>query len=386
MSTQSHRAPRFSKPLALTLLALLCAIGGLYLYDNHRKQAAEEAALATGEADPIPVEVASVRSEVLPATVMTIGTVVADHQVLVAAEVDGRITKVHFTSGQTITAGTPLVQLNDGPLRSELERRRVALRLAQTHLERAKRLHGQTMSRAEFEQHVAAYDEARALVAQSEEDISQRLVRAPFTGELGLRRINLGQYVEAGTPIATLTDNRVLHIDFTVPERHRAALKTGLQVRVKGDGDSGKTMAGQISAIDPQVDKENHAIRVRATLRKEAQGTLWPGKFAHVALELSPGPAVTTIPTVALESSLSGERIYALRKTDGALRAQLVSVRTGAQSDSRTEVLGGTLNEGDLVVVAGQINLQDGALVAPRQPEALASGTDTVGSYIGKKE
>lgn len=376
----------FSKPLTLTALALLCSIGGLYVYDSHRKQVADQAALATGEADPIPVEVASVRNEVLPATIKTIGTVVADHQVLVAAEVAGRITHVHFISGQTIAAGTPLVQLNDGPLRSELERRRVALRLAQTHLERAKRLHGQTLSSAEYEQHVAAHDEARALVAQSEQDISQRLVRAPFAGALGLRRINLGQYVEAGTPIATLTDNRVLHIDFTVPERNRVALKTGLQVRVKGDGESSKTVAGYVSAIDPQVDKENHAIRVRATLHEEAQDTLWPGKFAHVVLELSPGPAVTTIPTVALESSLSGERIYALRKTDGALRAQLVSVRTGAQSANRTEVLDSPLNEGDLVVVAGQINLQDGALVAPRQPEALASGTASAGSLTGEKE
>lgn len=385
MSTPSH--PKgFSKPLALTALALLCAIGGLSLYDSQRKQAAEEAALAAGEATAIPVEVDSVRSEVLPATVSAIGTVVADHQVLVAAEVAGRVTGVHFTSGQNITAGTPLVQLNDGPLRSELERRQVALRLASTHLERAKRLHGQTMSSAEYEQHVAAYDEARALVAQSQADISQRLVRAPFSGELGLRRINLGQYVEAGTPIATLTDNRVLHIDFTVPERNRTALKTGLHVQVKSDGEPGKPISGQISAIDPQVDKENHAIRVRATLNKDAQGVLWPGKFAHVALELSPGPAVITIPTVALESSLSGERIYALRETEGELRAHLVSVQTGSQSGSRTEVRGNSLNEGDLVVVAGQINLQDGVLVAPRQPEALASGAESVGSYTGKKE
>ncbi|HWD30826.1 MAG TPA: efflux RND transporter periplasmic adaptor subunit [Pseudomonas sp.] len=376
----------FTRPLTLTALALLCGIAGLFFYDSHRKQAAEQTALAAGEADPVSVEVARVRKEVLPATIKAIGTVVADQQVLVAAEVAGRITKVHFTSGQAINAGTPLVQLNDGPLRSELERRQVALRLAQTHLERAKRLRGQTMSNADYEQHVAAHDEAHALVAQAQEDISQRLVRAPFAGELGLRRINLGQYVEAGTPIATLTDNRVLHIDFTVPERNRAALKTGLLVRVQGDGDRAGIINGQITAIDPQVDKENHAIRVRATLHKDAQDALWPGKFAHVVLELTPGPAVVTIPTVALESSLSGERIYALRESQGALRAQLVSVRTGAQSEGRTEVLGNTLNEGDLVVVAGQINLQDGILVAPRQTEALAPGSETVGSYTGKKE
>ncbi|MNJ14707.1 Multidrug resistance protein MdtA precursor [compost metagenome] len=375
-----------SKPLTLTTLALLCSIGGLYLYDSHRKQAATQAALAIGEAGPVPVQVAAVRSEVLPATLNAIGTVVADQQVLVAAEVAGRITHIHFTSGQTIAAGTPLVQLNDGPLRSDLERRRIALRLAGTHLERARRLHGQTLSSAEYEQHIAAHDEARALVEQSQEEISLRLVRAPFAGELGLRRINLGQYVEAGTPIATLTDNRVLHIDFTVPERHRAALKTGLHVQIKSNDESDTTLRGQVSAIDPQVDKENHAIRVRATLRNDAQNALWPGKFAHVALELSPGPAVTTIPTVALETSLSGERVYALRETDGALRAHLIPVRTGAHSDIRTQVLGDSLEEGDLVVVAGQINLQDGALVAPHPPEALTPGAEVVGSPTGQKE
>ena len=96
------------------------------------------------------------------------------------------------------------------------------------------------MSSAEYERHVAAYDDALATVAQTQEAISQRLVRAPFGGELGLRQVNLGQYVEAGTPLVTLTYLNVLHVDFTVPERHRTALRTGLPVKANGDGEKAK--------------------------------------------------------------------------------------------------------------------------------------------------
>lgn len=384
MTTQ----PRRLRPLTLTLTALGLAgvIAALWLFDGQRKQAVAQALLQTGEADPVPVVVAALRREVMPSRVDSIGTVVADNQVLVASEVAGRITSIHFNSGQQIAAGTPLLQLNDAPLRRELERHRIALGLAKTNLERAQRLHGQTMSSAEYERHVAAYDDARATVAQTQEDIAQRLVRAPFGGELGLRQVNLGQYVEAGTPIVTLTDLNVLHVDFTVPERHRSALRTGLPVKANGDGEQAKAFVGKVTAIDPQADKNNHAIRVRATLDKGAQGNLWPGKFAHVSLELTPGPAVVTLPTVALESSLTGDRVYVVRQVDGKDRATLVSVRTGAQHAGRTELANDSLKEGDLVVVAGQINLQDGVLVAPRTGETNAATAQIAGPLAGNQE
>src|SRR5690606_7605301 len=152
------------------------------------------------------VVVARASRETVPVTIEAIGTIVADRQVLVAAEVAGRVTRIHFDSGQVVPAGAPLVQLNDGPVRRLLDRHRAAARLAQANLARATRLHGQTMSRAEYEQHVAAHAESQALVAQTQEDLALRLVRAPFDGTLGVRQVNLGQYVQAGTPIATLAD------------------------------------------------------------------------------------------------------------------------------------------------------------------------------------
>jgi len=353
------------RKLALTATLVLAAIGGLYVYDTHRKAASAAQTAAAGETAPVPVVVAPVRVQALPATLQAIGTVVAEQQVLVAPEVAGRITAIHFASGQQVTAGLPLVQINDGPLRRELERHRASAALALANLDRAKRLLGQTMSRAEYEQHAALHAETKALVAQGEEDLAQRLVRAPFAGTLGLRLINLGQYVEAGTPIATLTDTRLLHVDFTLPDRHAAALRVGLDVSVASDGGGQAPLAGRLSAIDPQIDAGNRALRLRATLAPDAEGRLRPGAYAQVSVSLPAGPATLTVPAEAVQSTLSGVTVYAVRNDDPA-RVRLVSVQTGATQDGQVTLSGTDLREGDLVVIAGQINLHDGAAIRPR--------------------
>lgn len=365
MSQNPNPAPRRTarRKLALTATLVLTAIGGLYLYDAQRKAAAQAA--PAGEAAPVPVVVAPARAEALPATLQAIGTVVAEQQVLVAPEVAGRVTAIHFASGQQVAAGLPLVQINDGPVRRELDRHRASAALAQANLDRAKRLLGQTMSRAEYEQHAAQHAETKALVAQGEEDLAQRLVRAPFAGTLGLRLVNLGQYVEAGAPIATLTDTRLLHVDFTVPDRHAAALRLGLDVSVASAGGGQAQLTGKLSAIDPQVDAGNRALRVRATLAPDAAGRLWPGAYAQVSVSLPAGPATLTVPAEAIQSTLSGATVYAMRNDDPA-RVRLVSVQTGASQDGKVALSGTDLRDGDLVVIAGQINLHDGAAVRPR--------------------
>lgn len=367
MSQNPNPAPPRTarRKLALTATLVLAAIGGLYLYDTQRKAASAGQTASAGEAAPVPVVVAPVRAETLPGTLQAIGTVVAEHQVLVAPEVAGRVTAIHFTSGQQVATGLPLVQINDGPVRRELERHRASAALAQANLDRAKRLLGQTMSRAEYEQHAALHAETRAQVAQGEEDLAQRLVRAPFAGTLGLRLINLGQYVEAGTPIATLTDTRLLHVDFTLPDRHRAALRLGLDVSVASNGGGQAPVAGKVSAIDPQIDAGNRALRVRATLAPDAAGRLWPGAYAQVSVSLPAGPALLTVPAEAVQSTLSGATVYAVRN-DNPSRVRLVSAQTGASQNGKVTLSGTDLRDGDLVVIAGQINLHDGAAIRPR--------------------
>ena len=219
-------------PAKLVLIGTMIAtaVGGLFLFDTLRKRAAIEAAQANTEIAAVAVVVRRIDAKASQQTIDAVGTVVADQQVLVASETAGRVTRIHFESGEIVKAGAPLLQVNNAAKIKELERYRATAQLAQFSLERAKRLNGQSMSRAEYEQHVAAYDESNALVAQTEAELALRLVRAPFAGELGIRRVNLGQYVEAGTPIATLTNLDTLHVDFAVPERYRSMLFPGLQI------------------------------------------------------------------------------------------------------------------------------------------------------------
>ena len=127
---------------------------------------------------------------------------------------------------------------------------------------------------------------SNALVAQTEAELALRLVRAPFAGELGIRRVNLGQYVEAGTPIATLTNLDTLHVDFAVPERYRSMLFPGLQISLVGDVTGQPTVQGRITSIDSQVDATHRTASVRATLSAEGRRHLWPGTFARVRVQL----------------------------------------------------------------------------------------------------
>jgi len=368
-------ARRSRTKLGLLLVTLIAVLAGLFLFDWQRKRTAERAAQSAVEPTAVPVVVARASRETVPVTIEAIGTIVADRQVLVAAEVAGRVTRIHFDSGQVVPAGAPLVQLNDGPVRRLLDRHRAAARLAQANLARATRLHGQTMSRAEYEQHVAAHAESQALVAQTQEDLALRLVRAPFDGTLGVRQVNLGQYVQAGTPIATLADLETLHVDFTVPERYRALIAAGQEVLLADDAGSGPAARGRVTSIDPLLDRDHRAAVVRATLDAPAAGRWWPGRFARVSLQLPPGPAQLTVPAVAVTASLAGESLFVIRRAEGHEQARFVPVLAGARHGDRVAVQGDGLQDGDLVVVAGQIHLRDGARVASRQagtPELAA--------------
>lgn len=356
--------------IGCSVIAVLLA---LFFFDAHRKRVAASAALDAGAPAAVPVVVAAARREQLSEHVEAIGTVVADQQVLVAAEVAGRVSAIHFSSGQVVKAGAPLVQLNDAPMRRELDRHRAAAELAGSSLERAKRLQGQILSRAEFEQHQATHAERRAQVAQVEEEIAQRRVRAPFDGVLGVRRINLGQYVDAGTPIVTLTNPRRLHVDFSVPERYLAVLTTGLDVSLSLDGGAGVSGKGTVTAIDPQVDGVDRMVKVRATLDSAAPAGLWPGTFARVQVQLPAREAVVTVPAIAVAASLSGASLYVVRRTEGSARAALVPIRTGMRRGDRVALEGDAIQGGDLVVVSGQINLRDGAALATRAEATTAA-------------
>ena len=316
---------------------------------------------------PANVSIAVAKSEVIPNLLTAVGDLAAVHQVNVTSDVNGRITEIMFTAGADVKAGTPLVQLFDGPEQGDLASFKAQATMAQLSLDRAKQLAARQFgAQVTVDQAQSAFDQANAGIAKTEAIISQKLVRAPFDGELGVRKVEVGQYLTAGTQIVSLTDLSMLYLNFTVTEKDSGSLKVGQIVRIKVDAFPGRTFEGKITTIEPQIATDTRNIRVQATIANPDK-ILKPGMFASTTVVLPDKPAVITVPETAVDYTLYGDSVFLIeeKKSDDGkttLVANRIFVQTGNRIDGRAEILKG-LKAGDRVVAVGQLKLQAGSAV-----------------------
>ena len=316
---------------------------------------------------PTNVSIATAKSETIPNLLTAVGDLAAVHQVNVTSDVNGRITDIQFTAGGSVKEGTPLVQLFDGPDQGDLANFKAQQRVAQISLDRAKQLaERQVGPQATVDTAQAAFDQASAGIAKTEAIISQKLVRAPFSGELGVRKVEVGQYLTAGTQIVSLTDLSALYANFTVTEKDSAQLKVGQTVRIAVDAYPGRTFEGKITTIEPQIATETRNIRVQATMQNPDK-ILKPGMFATTTVVLPDKPPVVTVPETAVDYTLYGDSVYLLsekKEEDGKTKLTVTRtfVQTGNRVEGRAEILKG-LKDGDRVVAVGQLKLQSGSAV-----------------------
>jgi len=315
---------------------------------------------------PTGVNIATAKSETIPNLLTAVGDLAAVHQVNVTSDVNGRITEIQFTAGASVKEGTPLVQLFDGPEQGDLANFKAQQRVAQISLDRAKQLaERQVGPQATVDTAQAAFDQASAGIAKTEAIISQKLVRAPFSGELGVRKVEVGQYLTAGTQIVSLTDLSALYANFTVTEKDSAQLKVGQTVRIAVDAYPGRTFEGKITTIEPQIATETRNIRVQATIQNPDK-ILKPGMFTTTTIVLPDKPPVITIPETAVDYTLYGDSVYLLneKEEDGKTKLTVTRtfVQTGKRLEGRAEILKG-LKDGDRVVAVGQLKLQSGSAV-----------------------
>jgi multidrug efflux system membrane fusion protein len=347
------------------LLALLA--GALVGFNAFRSHMIAQF-FANNKPPPATVTVAEAKSEVIPNLLTAVGELVAVHQVNVTSDVSGRITDIMFTAGADVKGGTPLVQLFDSPDQGDLANFKAQAVVAQLSLDRAKQLASRQFGpQATVDSAQAAFDQANAGIAKTQAIISQKLVRAPFDGELGVRHVEVGQFLTAGTQIVTLTDLSQLYNNFTVTEKDSGQLKVGQAIRVAVDAYPGRTFEGKITAIEPQIASDTRNIRVQATL-DNPDHILKPGMFATTTVVLPDKPAVVTVPETAVEYTLYGDSVFLItekKEDDGktSLTAVRTFVRTGDRIDGRAAILSG-LKPGDRVVAVGQLKLQSGAAVA----------------------
>jgi membrane fusion protein, multidrug efflux system len=348
-----------------TLLGVL--VGGLVWFNYFRGQMIKQF-FANNKPPPVAVSAAEAKSEVVPNLLTAVGGLSAVHQVDVSADVNGRVTEIKFEPGTHVEAGTPLVQMFDAPEQGDLANYKAQSTVAQLSLDRAKQLASRQFGpQATVDTAQAAYDQALAGIAKTEALISQKLVRAPFSGDLGVRKVEVGQYLTAGTAIVSLTDLSELWANFTVTEKDSGNLKVGQPVRLKVDAYPGRTFDAKITTIEPQISADTRNIRVQATI-SNPEKILKPGMFVTTTVVLPDKPAVVTVPETAVDYTLYGDSVFVItekKEADGktSLSAVRTFVQTGNRVEGRVEIVKG-VKPGDKVVAVGQLKLQSGAAVS----------------------
>jgi membrane fusion protein, multidrug efflux system len=372
---------RTARWLVIMGLLLAVVLGGLYGFNRFRERAVATY-FATNKPPPAQISAAEVKTESVPRFATGIGSVTAVHQVTINPEVGGRVTKLFFEPGTMVKAGDPLVQLNDGPERGDLASYEAQARWAETTLQRSSQLaQRQFEARETVDQKQSQLDQARAMIIKTEALIAQKLIRAPFSGQLGTRQIEVGQYLTPGAPIVTLTDLSMLYVNFTLPSQMRPEIAVGQHVNVTADAFPGRTFVAEITTIEPQVSADTRTMTVQATMQNP-NNALLPGMFVNAAVVLPPQPDVLVLPETAVDYTLYGDSVYVIRE-DGQdangrpiLKAMRTPVKTGARVGGKVVILQG-LEPGQRVVAAGQIKVQNGAQVAitgepaPQPPASL---------------
>lgn len=288
-------------------------------------------------------------------------------------EVAGIVDDIQFASGDDVAAGTVLMRLRAQDDAARLASLQATAKLAAITFERNSKLSkSQNVSQATLDANEAELRNAQAQVAQAQAMLDKKILRAPFAGHLGLRNVDRGQYVNAGTVAVTLQTLDPIYVDFHLPQQDLARVTVGQPVTAKVDTWPDLTFAGEIAAINPKVEVANRNVLVRATL-KNPDRKLFPGMYVTVKVDAGQPQRHITLPQTAVMYSPYGDAVYVLDRKGEQLTARYVFVTLGEQRGDKVAVLDG-VKEGEMVVTAGAIKLRNGAPAVLDAPVAAVAG------------
>ncbi len=348
----------------LGLLAIIAVLGG-------GKALQIKALIAAGaNSSPPPTTVSSelVTQTEWEATLHAVGAMEAAQGVLLTADIGGRISSIDFTAGGQVQAGDLLVVQETQSERSQLDATEVDMSLSKRNLNRVSKLYKQKLvSRSEFDAASAAYQSAVARNESAMVMLSKKQIVAPFSGRLGLRLVNVGQNITAGTPIVSLQAADPMLLNFSLPQQNLSKLKSGYEVRVTSDAAPGRTFTGSITAINTEIDPDTRSVSVQATLANP-DGVLLPGMFASVDVVLPDKTPALIIPITSVSYASFGDSVFIIEeKQTEENYTQLVArqqfVQLGAARGDFVTVVDG-LEAGQRVASAGVFKLRNGASVA----------------------
>jgi len=302
-----------------------------------------------------------------PATMSVIGTMEAVHGVTVSADLPGSVARINFSSGQAVRAGDVLVELDTKQERAQLASLEAQRNLARVQYDRTRQLVNEgVISRVEYDQATAQQKATEANVAEIHATIQRKTIRAPFTGVLGIRKVNLGQYMAAGDAVVPLQALNPIYVNVGLPQQALSQVGVGRTLRVTSEDLPGRVFTGRVTAIDSVVDQATRNIQVQATL-PNPEHKLRPGMFVQVAVALGASRPVITLPASAISYAPYGDSVFIitdLKNKNGAtyrgVRQQFVKVE-GSKGDQVAIVSG--VKAGDEVVSSGVFKLRNGAAV-----------------------
>jgi membrane fusion protein (multidrug efflux system) len=353
--------------MVIMLVAVAVVFGGIFGFQAFKAIMIKKFMSSMAQ-PPQTVTAAKAANGAWQPTIEAVGSLRAVKGADLSLEVAGVVDSIAFNSGDDVEEGTPLLKLRAGDDEAKLESLQATAELNQITYDRdQKQFKLQAVSQATLDTDAANLKNANAQVAQQQAILDKKALRAPFTGHLGIRAVDLGQYLGAGTVIVTLQALDPIFVDFFVPQQSVDQVKLGQSVAVKIDAFPGQTFAGEISAVNPKVDASSRNVQVRATL-KNADHKLIPGMYATVDIASGSPQNYITLPQTAITFSPYGDTVYIVdsKGNDAGGKPQLVArqsfVTTGATRGDQVAVLKG-VNEGDTVVTSGQIKLHNGSAV-----------------------
>ena len=344
-------------PISIAV-AVVCAAWAIYA--TQHKAAPGVSAQMGGSARssaPAAVTLAVVRSERVSQKLEALGNARANESVDISTKISNIVTAVRFRDGERVKRGQVLVQLDDAQTRADVAAAQATLAESESQYNRSRELmNTQALSKSSFDQLEGTVKANRARLAAASARLEDTVIRAPFSGRVGLRRVSVGTLISPGDVITTLDDTSVIKLDFSVPENFLASLREGLTIRATAPAFPGRNFAGSVGSIDSRVDMTTRSVTVRALLANE-DGALKPGMFLNVTLANDEREALV-IPEEALTPE--AERQYVFVVTEGKVSRR--EVRIGGRRPGSVEVLAG-LRAGERVIVEGTQKVRDGASV-----------------------
>lgn len=352
-----------AKRMIIMIIALFLVFGAIFGWNGLRSYFIKEF-FATYQPPPVSVSTTIAKIQTWQPFIPTVGTLNAVNGVSISPEIAGKVVSINFKSGQVVVKGNLLVKIDDSVEQADLKNNQAELKLDALQFKRIADLYKtKAASKSQLDEAQAKFTQAKAAVDKTQAIIAQKYIKAPFAGKIGIREVNVGQYVSPGQKLVTLQSLASLFVNFSLPEQDFNKLYVGQSIKLKIDTYPSQTFSGKINAINAEVEVATRNILVQALIPNK-DNKLVPGMFANIKILLPEQKNLITVPQTAISYSLFGDSIFVIEKKgkDKKGKPKLIVkrkfVKLGMRRNNSVAVLSG-IKAGDEVVTSGQLKLQN---------------------------